>query len=1078
MQRAARRRPTHPGAAVLGAACATAAALLAAAPGAHASPGVPLPTPAVPLATPGVPLAQPGAPLAPPELPPTSNPPGTCSPASGSPGTWRHVTGAEADTPPAPPSFNTAAAMQYPAPGFQVTVDPQVPCRMYRSRDTHTVERSLDGGGTWSAVLSDTEAGSMVPDPGCLLGACAISTPFAISGISVADRGVPGLLALGEAGNGDAVVVSTDGGTTWNVASGAAFPVGVAGEQVTRVSVARSGDPSQPFRAYAASQQPGAGGLSSGNPKQLSATFTGGQSWAPSVPQPVGDILALNADNAAPDQAWMIATTLLQGIQHLYRTTDGGLTWSDQGATPGGGVYVDSNGADLTATQLATYVAPDGRERVFTLGGGQQVGVAALHTAEYSDDIGATWSAVPLPLGVSAAAIAFSPTGWGAIAGIEPHADGTESRVRLFVSRDGFHTMAETAMPSLPAWAAAALTTPLAPPGGSTTADPGSVLQADAYGNFYLAVSGCLDETTQVQSGDVFASCSRHTEDYWQFTPDPNTASAPAPPAGAPPGELLNQFATCPLGLADSSSSPLAFDGVDLIYPDPDTNYNDGRPLDNRPAYTDYLHVIDPNNCTLVPPRVVTVHFKPEDTQRACATDYGCSTPSQPRIDELTYDPSRRLLWFALANGNGIGSVLFTVPYSQSVSDVTASLAWPANPNGCGQTLTYDRYDDSLWTCDLGPGQFPGSAQQKGMHLRAVDGASMRSCTFYETATGPAWAAGLPGHMFVWNEDDITIGEISDTACGDQYATYTHRPIVEPVSEDEQLVCDAVSFTAARGFNGGDTTVFWLRDSAANDVVAFATTGGRCPMATHIAITVTPACPGLVQLSAAVTLAGSGVPLAGLPVQFTLDGAPTGQPAITGADGVAHQVGFTSMGAGTHALGAQFAGNTRLDMSQTSAAVTVRPPLGCTTPTAGNSAPIEAQRPGTSPPRGAAILGLSGNGPPVEQPTGQFNPAVQAQAQAQSQSQGQAQATAQLQPGVMVQRQPQRQVATQITMLAPGQHRTADALLSSRREAYGGGGAAIRAVTAVGLMLGLGLAARPARALALAGRRRSRNRLG
>ena len=116
------------------------------------------------------------------------------------------------DFSPAPSQSDTSqqpAAQQremFPIPIVPV-IDPAVPCRAYRlSSDAQRIERSLDGGRTWEAVL---DGGAMHPAPHfrrIYIGGQATSRPIVY--VSEVSNGGYGLLK------------STDGGSTWQLADG------------------------------------------------------------------------------------------------------------------------------------------------------------------------------------------------------------------------------------------------------------------------------------------------------------------------------------------------------------------------------------------------------------------------------------------------------------------------------------------------------------------------------------------------------------------------------------------------------------------------------------------------------------------------------------------------------------------------------------------------------------------------------------------------------------------------------------------------------------------------------------------
>ncbi len=154
----------------------------------------------------------------PPALPSQHNPAAACTaqPPPGSPNGWVRYGSPQlidwhtvtADAPQAPgeavpdPSYDN----EFPLP-FKVVVDRLHPCVAYRigGASWSQIQRSLDGGTTWSVVLDGSQ---VAPSP-----------RFRRITVAGQDAMHETVYALEES-NGDALVASNDEGTTWRLASG------------------------------------------------------------------------------------------------------------------------------------------------------------------------------------------------------------------------------------------------------------------------------------------------------------------------------------------------------------------------------------------------------------------------------------------------------------------------------------------------------------------------------------------------------------------------------------------------------------------------------------------------------------------------------------------------------------------------------------------------------------------------------------------------------------------------------------------------------------------------------------------
>ena len=157
-----------------------------------------------------------------------------------------------------------------------------------------------------------------------------------------------------------AVIHTTDGGTTW-----------------TRQLTAPSGGRSKFAKFFDASV--GVVALIGSEPV-LHRTSDGGQSWVsrPATKQPA---TVLSWSFVDSDHGWMLVAPQGAGVllpERLYRTEDGGLSWSDLGRpVPGPDQAFQANFSSLTTGWLTT--------------------ASSGPFAYRSQDSGATWSRAPLP---------------------------------------------------------------------------------------------------------------------------------------------------------------------------------------------------------------------------------------------------------------------------------------------------------------------------------------------------------------------------------------------------------------------------------------------------------------------------------------------------------------------------------------------------------------------------------------------------------------------------------------------------------------------------------------------------------
>jgi hypothetical protein len=202
----------------------------------------------------------------------------------------------------------------------------------------------------------------------------------------------------------------------------------------------------------------------------------------------------------------------------------------------------------------------------------------------------------------------------------------------------------------------------------------------------------------------------------------------------------------------------------------------------------------------------------------------------------------------------------------------------------------------------------------------------------------------------------------------------------------------------------------------------------------------------VMHLCADLAYRDATVPLAGRLVAFTLDGRNAGA-SLTAASGRACIDAAAPSAAGTVHVAAHFAGDSSFYESDASALLTIWAPQR-----------IFALRAQPPPSRYSGLFPALNPPPgrPLSQPdtSSQAQASEEVQAQAQSNAQSQAASQSQLQPGVMVQRQRQQQVATQTSLLPQAERGPLATRLALQSRS-----ATVQLVVAA-LLLGLGLAVR------------------
>jgi hypothetical protein len=1066
-------------------------------------------------------------PLSPPPLPPQpglSSP--SCTPPAAGSSAWTTMFESVV---PASDSADLAAAT---AP---VTVDPWVPCRMYRVSDPTTLQRTTDSGASWQTVFHDeaetftTDVPPTLPSsplpvappsesplpvalPSLPVGLASASptpqpsaTPAAVQAgnptqLIRASAPMPNTVFLAEAGNGDGAIASGDAGATWRLSD-----TGLEQQQVVRLTFAPS-DASVAYAQLAAphSYAKAVGPGTAGGPAVVTGLFVshdGGRSWAPSagdagaasksVPFQSSSTPPVAVDPYAPSHLWTIATAPPQvnvgcgdpstpspqdpapGDQDLIESHDFGATWVDAGPLPEQHNYYGNSCVSFD-TLIATTTGSSSAQRSVRIVAAVSEGYVGSGVWATDND-GRNWSGVALP-GPALSQISAIADPWApnrvVIAGIHrgaPNDPNDPSSVYVVASRDGLRSVQ------------------LAPPvavtsggGGNATFTAvgtfgapdhhGDALQVDRAGRFYVGVVDfCAEAGPPACTPPKFVIGADRTRllrlDIDNLA-SASTSGAPGTSNGGPangsPGNTMPTLFSCQLphvsgNLVDPPGASLAFDGQDILYVD----YGEGPVVHKLRPYP-----------VCADDGAITITFSPIP---------GLAGP--PVIDQIAYDLNRNALWVTFdgsdgqpetnwheqsAPPSGVAEVPLGLSTMGGASSATATgvVRWfVPQPNTCSATSspcspwwscgwTYDWSTDTLLTC----------ADRDGVHgarrVHPMDGTDVPSCLDRTTQTvgQNGWTIGSPGNLYIEGEDgggNAGVDAMDAGACA-VYRTYVHRPMGETTEEDDQLACDGVTFGQDSGF-AVPNSVIWERDEATNNLSAFAIPDAFCPWPTSTQYRG----PFLVRsgttidMCAALQQRGQGTPISGLPLDFQLDGRDVGQ-ARTGtvAPGATCKPTLVNLPPGTYSVQVSFAGDHEYYSSEDSQTLTVWAPTG-------------ALQQGALPLLSGLLLPPPPPLPPGNVP--EINPApgaatqlssapgaaqeAQLQQLTQAQSQGQAQASTQLQPGLMMQRQRQEQVATQTSHQGPT---LVQPMLASRRLASPSIVSVVEIATGT-LMLGIAL---------------------
>jgi hypothetical protein len=647
-------------------------------------------------------------------------------------------------------------------PPFQRVYDPGDRCRAFRVSpdDASRIERSLDGGATWSTVYQ--------PSPS------AAGTKFNFRQIFVVDSR---RVYVTETAAGATLVTSADGGDTWQSAAGGPM----AGEYIYSLSAS----PSRPEHLYAITLDcysrnsavkanyptcltppaqengsvngfnPAPNGQEGGyrgahGPVRVYASPDAGVSWT--------RVLDPNTDpvNGVPDQCSMTSIFLVvdpyASYEHywLRYDTDAANDTGGSGnpASPSPCTYgvtasflIEVTSGSTTTTPAAAKdkaQGPDGEGFLVTR---RPDGHLRLVGEEwYSDD---DWSnPYQLPtLQIAERRIAALPDG----------SLFTFSKIRFGdnIGSPAVDTRAFVQRPDLPnGYGSLELGAHLRWPhydqriGDEFDQDIYGGLQVDAQGNVYLQVGEkCWQVNCDPANPDLRASDHTNAKEWgvlwhsFRYTP-PAAGQVmpiihlPVVPDHAPsctgPACALNQVRGCTISgdPTNDVSGTLAFDGAALYYTRSREKSADPDP------FSAPVHVVDPATCAEL--GTVTVHFGAADYSRAVdstrrfydGTAVNAPPPfdttlpeNRPSIDSLTYDPNGDRLLFTLeaqnaATGDSPESLTRVALWSAVVprdgSRSTQAVLGGTDLGNCryvvqpargSEMLAFDRATGALWAC-------------------------------------------------------------------------------------------------------------------------------------------------------------------------------------------------------------------------------------------------------------------------------------------------------------------------------------------------------------------------------------------
>ena len=871
-----------------------------------------------------------------------------------------------------------------------IAVEPSMPCRLLMVSDPQHVVGSIDGH-LWEPVFHDDRRYAYtqpVADVSCSAGCLASTNPFTIGSLQ---RLTDGELVVGETGNGDGVVTSSDSGGSWMLRDH-----GLEGQAVGILAFS----PTAPTTGYAVAwpvnEDEWSDTYGSGvqGPRSMYATTDGGGTWvARTDPVPLDGSGSGNATRAVAvdpyreDRIWLVGEQASQNTSELvvYRSEDGAASWSPVASLADFGFGAEVN--------LVAVRSPSGGTRLMLMQNGTGL--------QISDDGGATWWKAPLPVN-SVIWNVVDPTSPNRVLVGATDSAGTDSagfplrKVRIFFSRDGALTFQEIPLPQLIPGDHWDDLIPTLPGGGLPP--PIAPMQADLMGNFYVSVWSTCDNDNP---SCPYSTSTGRVEAV-------HTLLRLTPPDRLPPGAGLNDFGTltpiaakvlktCPQPILSSApqSATLAFDGQDLLY----TLHGESGPGNGQGL----IHRMDPATCQ--DEGTIVVQFSQTDLAVAARHTPDLDT-AHPVIGDMTYDARRNVLWATLTDAsaptagtsNEVGdrnssfslgpNLLFTITLVHPAVNADA-IGRLSVQNGCGGFLAYDFSRDALWTCDAtayqtspAGGNGPGPGE-----LRASDGASYPTCftqlgqSFTASNTLPGWTLGAPPFLYTADEDNQTINQYRIADCA-IVATYRHTPYNEPADEDEQLACDTVTF-AGVGAGTSAHPALWLRNAGDQTVSAYEIPGGSCPLPTFTryrapAVLLQGAASQLCADVHSRSLEGDRMLPTGSVLSFAVDGTSAGSGTTDGG-GVACTTSLWSASvAGLHAVTVTYAGSPSYLPSSADGTISVTASIAAVSAPSRAAGPPPPYASGV-PPLSAPSTGLQGNPAPVNQtqPQSQTQPLSQ-----------------------------------------------------------------------------------------------------
>ncbi len=368
---------------------------------------------------------------------------------------------------------------------------------------------------------------------------------------------------------------------------------------------------------------------------------------------------------------------------------------------------------------------------------------------------------------------------------------------------------------------------------------------------------------TQVSAADVTVSASGPAQRGVPVTGRPLLALAP-----------LRQLA---LPAADGASSgSLAFDGRTLYYA------GEFAPARGSGDPVDVVHRMSPVD----------------------GRDLGTLAPGVP-AKFLGYDSRRDRLY--VDDGHAMWRV--------DLATGQRRLAFPAS---YGYQDSYDPFSRTF----LGVAE---GSEEKAMLFLDESGRLRGHCSLaaaidaaLTTVPYPSAIVAAADGAYVLLEDDTTVIRIGRD-CGLR-ATYLTRKISESTRENDELVCDPMTFAPR--------TALWIRDSDLATVTAYDLPGGYCPFVSTLAVTAPPTvrAGGATVVCATVRGAARGEPVAGQAVGLDLGGVhlaapPTDARGRTCADTTAPRA------PGPRTVRARYAGTPQWSPATATAVTTVLPGL-------------------------------------------------------------------------------------------------------------------------------------------------------